>query len=285
MPSIAEGNRGMSDAWDGDEGAYWAANADRYERGGTPYRAPLLEAAALAPGERVLDIGCGAGRLSLDSARAVGPGGQVVGLDLSAAMLSVARERARNDGLDNVDFVQADAQVYDVDGDGASFDAAVSQFGVMFFADPVAAFANIGRAVRPGGRLLVMVWQDLAHNDWASTMRTVLGAGRQLPEPPPGAPGPFSWADPATAERVLGDSGWGDLTVDAVPGDFNVGPDVDEAFAFIRGMGITTSLLADLDEPTKERTLGELRAVLAEHVTTNGVVFASSAWLVGARRP
>lgn len=273
----------MSDAWDGDEGAYWAANADRFERGGTPYRARLLDAAAPAPGERVLEIGCGAGRLARECARAVGPGGRVVGADLSAAMLTVARARATDEGLDNVDFVQADAQVHDF-GRGEPFDAVISQFGVMFFADPVAAFANIARAVRPGGRLLVMVWQDLAHNDWALTMRTVLGAGRQLPEPPPGGPGPFSWADPETAERVLDAGGWHDRTIEAVAGDFNVGPDVDEAFAFIRGMGITTSLLADLDEPTKERTLGELRAVLAEHVTPAGVVFASAAWLVSARR-
>ncbi|MDQ1697959.1 MAG: hypothetical protein QOJ03_3312 [Frankiaceae bacterium] len=280
--TVAEGNRDMSAAWDGDEGEHWAEHAERYERGATPYREALVTAAALHAGERVLDIGCGAGRTTREAARAVAPGGQALGVDLSSAMLQRARQRATEEGLDNVRFAQADAQVQAFDS--ASFDVVISQFGSMFFADPVAAFANIAQALAPGGRVLLVVWQGLQHNEWAATMRSALAAGRDLPMPPPGAPGPFSMTDPDVVRRVLTEAGLTDVAVEPVDGDFNLGPDPDEAFAFVRGMGITRSLLADLDAQTATRALDDLRAAFADHVTPAGVVFRSAAWLVTARK-
>jgi SAM-dependent methyltransferase len=281
MQEVAAGNRDMAAAWDGDEGGHWSAHAARYEHGAAPFRDRLLADAALVPGDRVLDVGCGAGRTTRDAARAVVPGGHAVGLDLSASMLELARAAAVADGLDNVEFEQADAQVHDFTD--ASYDVVLSQFGVMFFADPVAALTNIHRATATGGRALFMVWQGLGRNEWAASMRTALAAGRYLPIPPPGAPGPFSWADPETARRILESAGFSDVAVADVPGDFVIGTDPEDAFGFVRGMGITRSLLANLDDATAARALDELRAVFADHHSARGVVFRSAAWLATAR--
>jgi SAM-dependent methyltransferase len=281
MSEVAAGNRDMAAAWDGDEGAHWSAHAPRYERGGAPYREQLLGAAGLSTGERVLDIGCGAGRTTREAARAVGPGGRALGLDLSASMLDVARAAARDEGLDNVEYVQADAQVHHF-GE-PSHDVAVSQFGVMFFADPVAAMTNIRGALVPGGRALFMVWQGLGRNEWAATLRTTLAAGRDLPMPPPGAPGPFSWAEPDTGRQILEKAGFGDVDVNDVPGDFVIGDDPEDAIGFVRGMGVTRTLLADLDDAAKSRALDALRAAFAEHQSDRGVSFESAAWLVTGR--
>ena len=281
MQDVAAGNRDMAAAWDGDEGAHWSAHASRYERGAAPYRERLLESAALVPGERVLEVGCGAGRTTRDAARMVAPNGRVLGLDLSASMLELARASAVADGLDNVTFQQADAQVHGFAD--ASYDVVLSQFGVMFFADPVAAFTNVHRAVVRGGRTLFMVWQGLDRNDWAASLRTVLAAGRELPMPPPGAPGPFSWADPDAVRPILETAGFTEVAFTDVSADFRIGADPDDAFAFVRGMGVTRSLLTDLDEATASRALDELRDVFADHHSAAGVVFRSAAWLVAAR--
>jgi SAM-dependent methyltransferase len=281
MHDVAAGNRDMAAAWDGDEGGHWSAHASRYERGAAPFRDRLLAAAALAPGDRVLDVGCGAGRTTRDAARAVAPGGAVVGVDLSGSMLDLARKAAVADGLDNVQFEQVDAQVHGF-ADG-SYDVVLSQFGVMFFADPVAALANIRRAISVGGRARFMVWQGLERNEWAASLRAALAAGRDLPTPPPGAPGPFSWADPDVARHILQRAGFSDIDLADVADDFVIGADPEDAFAFVRGMGITRSLLADLDDATAARALDDLRAALADHHAASGVVFPSAAWLVTAR--
>ena len=280
MQEVAAGNRDMAAAWDGDEGAHWSAHASRYERGAAPYRERLLASAALVPGDRVLDVGCGAGRTSRDAARAVAPNGHVLGVDLSASMLELARASAVAERLDNVTFQQADAQVHDFTD--ASYDVVLSQFGVMFFSDPVTAFTNVRRAVVPGGRALFMVWQGLERNEWAASLRTALAAGRELPTPPPGGAGPFAWADPDAVRPILEKAGFNDVAFTDVPGDFLVGEDPEDAFAFVRGMGVTRSLLADLDDATANRALDELRAAFADHQSAAGVVFRSAAWLVTA---
>lgn len=281
MQEVAAGNRDMAAAWDGDEGAHWSAHASRYERSAAPYRERVLEGAALVPGERVLDLGCGAGRTTRDAARRVAPDGRAVGVDLSASMLEIARAAATADGVDNVTFEQADAQVHDFPT--AAYNVVLSQFGVMFFSDPVGAFSNVHRAMTAGGRALFLVWQGLDRNEWAASMRHALAAGRDLPMMQPGAPGPFSWADPAVPRRILESAGFGDVAVAEVSCDFVVGDDPDDAFAFTRGMGVTRSLLADLDDATAARALDDLRATFAAHRSPGGVVFPSAAWLVTAR--
>lgn len=150
-------------AWDGTEGDYWAAHANQYDSAVDGYHQPLLDLAAITPDDAVLDIGCGTGQTTRDAAR-LATAGSALGIDLSARMLDVARAKADQEGLDNVSFEQGDAQIHGFAP--ASFDVALSRTGSMFFGDPTAAHANIARALRPGGRLALAVWQPMAENEW-----------------------------------------------------------------------------------------------------------------------
>lgn len=273
----------QAEGWDGPEGEYWAAHQARFDATIRPHHARLMAAAAIAPGERVLDIGCGNGLTSRDAARAAGPGGSVLGVDLSGPMLARAEQLAKDEGLGNIRFEQADAQVHPFEA--GAFDLAMSRFGVMFFADPVAAFTNIASAVRSGGRLVMLVWQSLAGNEWITAMRDALAVGRDLPVPPPGAPGPFALADTDYARRTLTEAGFTDVTFAGSEQPFNVGPDADDAYGFAAGLNPVQMMLADLDEPTRARALDNLRATIADHESPDGVVFRSAAWIITARKP
>ncbi|MGC1754044.1 MAG: class I SAM-dependent methyltransferase, partial [Trebonia sp.] len=155
-------NTAQAEAWNGYEGEHWAANDDRYDIVNSGFNEPLLDAAGIGETSRVLDVGCGNGKLTrLAASRA--PHGQATGLDLSGPMLARARARAAEEGIGNVTFEQGDAQVYPLPPGG--FDVAVSRFGVMFFGDPIAAFANIGRGLRAGGRLAIACLPDLSGTD------------------------------------------------------------------------------------------------------------------------
>src|SRR5918992_3055720 len=202
----------QAEAWDGPEGEHWALHYERFDAIIGPYHRALMSAAALAPGERVLDIGCGNGLTSRDAARAVGPSGSVLGVDLSGPMLARAEQLAKEDGLDNVRFERGDAQVHSFEP--GAYDLAVSRFGLMFFLDPVAAFTNIASALRPHGRLATLVWQSVAANEWVTAMRDALAVGRDLPGPPPGAPSPFALADTDYARSVLTEAGFTDVAFD-----------------------------------------------------------------------
>ena len=150
----------MAEYWNGRPADVWVREAERFDSLLGPFGRRLLEASALEPGERVLDVGCGNGAVSLEAARAVGGSGSVTGIDLSAPMLEVARLRAEEQGVD-VHFVRGDAQTASFD---EPFDLVVSRFGVMFFDDPEAAFGNLARATRPGGRLCFVCWQEMFAN-------------------------------------------------------------------------------------------------------------------------
>ncbi len=168
-------NREQLAAWNGDEGAYWSAKADYFDRSIAAYHAPFMEAARIGRSDRVLDIGCGAGQTTLDAARQA-PAGSVLGVDLSDQLLEVARQRAAAAGVTNVSFLQADAQIQPFEP--ASFDVAISRTGAMFFGDHGAAFANVRAALRAGGRLVLLSWQPLAANEWLQAIATSLAAGR-----------------------------------------------------------------------------------------------------------
>jgi SAM-dependent methyltransferase len=280
MTQIA--NAEMISAWDGEEGDRWTRDADRYEAAGPWYGQRLLADAGIADGSRVLDVGCGTGALSRDAARRAGSG-SVVGVDLSTRMTEFARERARDQGLHNVSFLRADAQVHPFEA--GSFDIAVSSFGAMFFEDPVSAFRNIAGALRPPGRLAMLVWQELGANEWLASIRQALAAGRDLPSPPAGTPGPFGLADPEGTRRILTDAGYDGIDLAPLTGPMRFGDDADDAWQFVRTMGIVKGMTADLDEDVREASLAELRRVLAAHQSGDGVIFDSSAWLITGRVP
>lgn len=270
-------------AWDGPDGEYWVAHQARFDASIGPHHTELMAAAAIAPGERVLDIGCGNGRSTRDAARAAGPDGDVLGVDLSGPMLANAERLAKDEGIGNIRFEQSDAQVHRFEP--GAFDVVMSRFGVMFFDDPVAAFTNIGSAVRSGGRLAMLVWQAPRANEWMSAIRAALAMGRDLPAPPPGAPGPFALADTDTAGRILTEAGFTDVAFGGSEKTFNVGSDADDAYGFVSGLQPVLLMLEDLDEPTKAQALENLRANLADHESPDGIVFGSAAWVITARKP
>jgi SAM-dependent methyltransferase len=277
MAAVRVANTEAARAWDGPDGTFWAEYQQMFDDAVARQHARLLAAAMISPADRVLDIGCGNGQTTCDAARRA-TGGHVVGIDLSSPMLAVARRRADEAHLANVTFIHGDAQVYPFDPGG--FDLAISRTGTMFFADPVAAFANIGTALRPGGRLVQLVWQSLVDNEWIATFRRILAAGRHLPTPPSDAPGPFSLADPDRVRRVLTDAGFADVEFEDVREPMSFGPGVDEAYGFVSRQ--LAWQLADLDEPTRQHALDELRADIAAHHNGSSVRYASAAWLITA---
>jgi SAM-dependent methyltransferase len=234
------------------------------------YHAHLLAAVEVSPTDHVLDIGCGAGLTTRDVARTAA---SVVGVDVSAPMLAQASQRSERDGLRNISFVQADAQTHPFPA--GQFDLALSRFGTMFFADPVAAFTNIGRALRPGGRLVQLVWQSGDRQEWSVAIHDAFGA-----KPPLDAKA-FSLADPETTESVLTAAGFAGVIVAGLREPVYYGPDAASALDAALALRMTQDLMADADS---DRGLDRLRTVLDAHQTSAGVAFDSRAWLVTARR-
>ena len=278
-PSVA--NVEQAEAWNGGDGRHWADNRERYDAMLARFTPLLLEAARIAPGRRVLDVGCGAGVTTCAAARAA-RGGEALGVDLSRLLLGQARERAQREEVDNVRFERADAQVHPFPE--AGYDVAISRFGVMFFADPVAAFANIARAVAPRGRLVFLCWQKPQEIEWTVTLRTALAPFVDMPPMDPDAPGPFSLAEPERIRALLAEAGFDEVTVDSAREPVSLGADVAEAMAFAGDMGPVRDLLGNVGPAKRTQALDSLRDALVAHRTDDGVNVGSAAWLVTARR-
>ncbi len=269
-------------AWNGPEGEGWASDWEIFDRSIAFYQERLAEAAAVTDGERVLDVGCGNGQSTRQAAAAT-PSGSALGIDLSGPMLERARSLAAEEGLTNVEFVQGDAQVHPFEP--GAFDVALSRFGSMFFADKVTAFSNIGAALRPGGRLLLVVWQAVSENEQFEAMLGAMAAGRELPTPPPSGPHPFSLADPDLGRELLADAGFVDIEHTPARGEFSLGVDVESAYAFAARSPMVQNLGRDLDDATRGEALATLRRSIEAHETDRGVLFQSAGWLISARRP
>lgn len=271
-------NRDQLRAWDGVEGGYWADHAEAFERSMAGYDRAFFDAAAITPADRVLDVGCGCGGTTLAAARRA-TRGSVLGVDLSAAMLARAAGLAAAEGLGNVEFRQADAQIQPFGP--ASFDVAVSRTAAMFFADRRAALANVRAAVRPQGRLVLLVWQAAERNEWFGELTTALAAGRPRPVPPQGAPHPFTMSDPDQTRGVLSAAGWTDVTVRGLAAPMCFGPGPESAYTFT--LGLLGWMLDGLDPAGQERARRDLRSTIEAHDGPDGVTFGSAAWLVTAR--
>ena len=276
-------NTDQAERWNsGEDLAHWLDNQARYDRMNEPFTALILDAAAFRPGAQVLDVGCGCGGTTLAAARLIAPG-QAVGVDLSGPMLARARARAEAAGLGNAVFQQGDAQVHPFGP--ARFDTVISRFGTMFFADPVAAFANVRSAVRPGGRLIFVCWQPLAANQW------LLVPGAALAEhlPPPGfgsgdGPGMFAFADPDRVRPILAAAGWRDIEITSEPRSILVGGggSVDDAVEFLRTGSMGRMMLAGADADTVDRAVASVRAALTPYADAEGVHLDAGVWLVQA---
>ncbi|WIV58521.1 class I SAM-dependent methyltransferase [Amycolatopsis nalaikhensis] len=266
-------NTAQAEAWNGYEGEHWASHADRYDAVNSGFNGYVLD--RVRADDRVLDIGCGNGQLT----RLAGERGRAAtGVDLSGPMLATARARAAD--LPDVRFEQADAQVHPFpDGE---YDLAVSRFGVMFFADPVAAFANIRRALRPGGRLAFLCMTALAGTD----LGAVFGAlAAYLPQPTgPDGSGPTSFADPDRTKAVLGEAGFEDVECTRVEADQVWGRDVPDAARFIGDWGPVRHHLGMVDEATAARAREALTEALRPFAGPDAVRLRGTAWLVTAKR-
>ena len=278
MAYVDPSNADAARSWDGSAGEFWTDNADLFDAGVARYLQPFLAAAAIGPAAQVLDVGCGTGQTTREAARLASEG-SVTGIDLSARMLDLARRRAEQEGLTNVRFEQADAQVADL-GVGR-YDRAISRTGVTFFGDPIAAFANLARALKPDGRMVLLVWQSYAENEWLAAFFSAVATGRDIPSPPSDGPGPFSLGNADRVHAVLTAAGFGEPELVGVREPMFFGRDVATAEAMV--LGIVGGMVADLDDMARADAMAALRTTLEAHLGPDGVTYRSAMWIVTAQ--
>ena len=273
-------NAAQIDYWNATAGQAWVRFQEQLDRQIEPLGLEAMRALAPAPGERILDVGCGCGQTSLELATRVTASGAVTGADISVPMLEVARARVVPGGAALPDFHQVDAQSGEL-GEGV-FDAVFSRFGVMFFSDPVAAFTNLRKSLKPDGRLAFVCWRPFQENLW---MRAPMEAAQPFlpPSPPmaPMAPGPFAFAAADRVRSILADAGFSDATLRAFNtsiGGSNLDQTVDLAFR-VGPLGAILREQPDL-APT---VAGAVRSALAAFETPSGVLMPAAVWIVQAR--
>ncbi|GAC67503.1 class I SAM-dependent methyltransferase [Gordonia soli] len=280
-------NEAMRQTWAG-AGSGWVENESIFDSLFTPFTEALASAAQLSAGQRLLDIGCGSGTLLAVAADA---GAQPVGVDISAAMVDAARRR-----VPSATVVLADAQSDDLlaTAPGPAFDQVVSRFGVMFFADPVAAFANIRRASTPGAGLAFACWRDDDNPMFTLGVDVLTARLDPSPAPPsPTAPGPRSFGDPDRVRRILTESGWGDIGIEPVDAEMDFGfagtDGIEERLGTIlagtTGSRARAELEPRLGAQGWEELLDEVRASLRSALTGTSLVMPGRIWLVTARNP
>jgi SAM-dependent methyltransferase len=278
-------NADMVKLWNSDAATTWATRPERYDAMLHDLGRRVLDAAELQEGERVLDVGCGAGQLSVQAAEQVGPSGSVLAIDIARDLLAVTRRRAAEAGVENLTALEADAQVHAFTA--SSYDVVISRFGVMFFADPVQAFANLLAATAPGGRLAFVCWQPAPGNEWATVPLFAVGPHVGFPEPPAaGAPGPFAFGDGDRLRSILTGAGWADVALQDVQTTVPAGDarTADEAVAFITEDTFGKMLLAEAEPAKRDAAIAALRAAYDERTGPDGVRLKAAVWVVTARR-
>lgn len=273
-------NEAQARLWNARAGEVWVEQQSMLDRLFQPFEQRLAEAVRQYGAADVLDVGCGAGATSLAVARHSGNRGRCTGVDISVPLIEAARRRAETAGLDNCRFIAADAQQHAFEP--GVFDAVISRFGIMFFDDPVAAFANLGRAARPGAGLAVIAWRDAAENPFMTAAERA--AALLLPELPardPGAPGQFAFADAERVRGILTAAGW--RNVDIQPIDVACTLSRDDLEIYLARMGPVGGLLPDLDEARRDRVLAAVREAFEDYVTDGAAHFTAACWLIRAR--
>lgn len=285
---MAEQSADQVGDWNGQSGERWVANQARLDAMVAVFGQAAIEAAAPATGERVLDIGCGAGASSLALAARVGAGGQVLGVDISEPLIGRARALAQRDTP--ALFQVADASSAELPE--AAFDILFSRFGVMFFDDPIAAFAHMRRALRPGGRVAFVCWRGAAENDWVRLpMGALKGIVPPIALPDPEAPGPFSFGDPGRVARILTAAGFTDIAIDPFDASVPIGEGgtrdaaIDDAVKMTLEVGPLSRALADQPDDIRARASAAVRAAFAGLPGERSVMINGAAWIVMARNP
>lgn len=268
-------NEEQIEYWNDQAGQKWAEQQDVMDALLAPITSLLMGAAAIAPGERVLDIGCGTGETSLIATDA---GAEVTGVDISKPMLELARSRA--DG--RAEFLLTDASEYQAD---EGYDLIMSRFGVMFFDDPLAAFTNIKANLKSGGRMVFACWQSPKVNPWVMVpMAAIKPLLPEEPETDPHAPGPFAFADPDRLKGILADAGFDDvgMTSHSVEICLSQSDGADGAVYFSSQIGPASRALGEVDDELKSRLLVALKEALSPHDKGGRVALPGGIWIVTA---
>ncbi len=269
--------------WGGEMGERWLTYLDQFEGMIAPAGEAALAKASAQPGERVLDVGCGGGASTLALAGAVGPDGHVTGLDISPQLIEHATKRGRNAGLENLSWMVADAETEELEQ--GAYDLVFSRFGIMFFHDSEAAFANICKANK-GGRLCCVVWGPPPENPWVLKMGEIVASVVEQPEPDPTAPGPFRFANPETFRAILEGAGYREVAIEPWHGPQLVGgkgatPSHAARFA-MEAFNLEESV-AEAGDEAKQKVLHDLQALFAEYHGDDGVSMPAMTWLVSAQ--
>lgn len=284
---MSASNQQQISDWNGHVGDRWLTYNEWLDERTAAYGAMAFAAAAPQPGETVLDIGCGAGATSLELARAVGASGSVIGVDISEPLIGRARERAQASEL-SIEFHLADASAPLFAPQ--SFDLLFSRFGVMFFDDPVAAFTELRKTLKPGGRIAFACWQEPAKNDWYVLPLNAIAGIVEQPIVDTNAPGPFAFSDPQRVERILTQAGFAQIELKAFKAPFYYGRgDTREAMAEdalhqVFRVGPIQRLLAAQSDEVRERAVVAIRAKLAGLANEQGIAVSGATWVVTARR-
>lgn len=279
--TTADPNALKGEDWAGEMGVKWLTHIDRFEGMIAPIGDALLARAGIAPGERVIDLGCGGGLTSLAAARATGPEGAVLGLDISPELIDEARRRA--EGHPNVTFICADAATVALD---TPYDRLISRFGSMFFADPFAAFTNLHALLKPGGRIDLAIWAAPRDNPWMMELMGVARSHIDIPSPDPRAPGPFAFADLEYVGDILTIAGFSVPDIEAYQGEQAIGgpgATPDEAADFALATMAIGRALAEAGDDVLAHARADLLALFGRHhVPGRGVMLANKVWLVSA---
>ena len=284
MGFIHSSNAAQADYWNGKGGRRWAEHQDRHDALLRPISDRLLLLADARPGEFVLDIGCGCGATTVELAARVAPEGEALGLDVSETMLRRARERLPDELPAR--FIHADATVYEPPP--GEIDLVASRFGVMFFADPAQAFANLRIGMKPGGRLAFACWRAARENPWLIVpLRAAAAHAPPLPEIGPEEPGPFAFADDGRVRRLLSEAGFVDIDLAAEDFDLDValGEGVDSTVEIALNLGPASRMLEDQPETTRAAAAKAIRSALAAHAVGESVPLGAAVWFVTARNP
>lgn len=271
-------NAAQDEYWNGRAGQTWAELQDLLDRQLEPLGLEALRALDPKPGERLLDLGCGSGQTTLALAKAVSPGGRVLGLDLSRPMLDVAEARARDAGLP-VAFAASDVQTA---AWAEIWDGAYSRFGVMFFSDPDAAFANVAKALKPGGRLAFVCWRPFAENPLF--FAPIQAAEHLLPPSAPSdpaAPGPFAFADPRRVRGILENTGFARITIEPFDAEIGGGT-LDQAMTLAQRIGPLGAALRE-NPHLAPKALGAVRSAMESYLQPDGrILMPAAVWIVAA---
>jgi SAM-dependent methyltransferase len=267
--------------WNGPGGQRWSDRQAAQDRLLAPVSDVLISHIAAKPGERILDVGCGCGGLSIALASKVAPDGSVLGVDISAPMLARARETAPA-GLP-VEFVLADATVHPFEPGG--FDCLVSRFGVMFFADPVASFTNMHRALKPSGRVAFACWREPKQNPWMMTpLQAVYRHVPKLPPQGPDDPGPFAFASEERVTRILAEAGFRDVALEPreLSLDIAIGKGLEAAVQSALEIGPANRALEGHPQEVREAARQSVREILTPYRQGDRVALPGAIWLVSA---